>query len=102
MRKIFSFAIVAGLFAAGAASAADRPTDMDYLRANRCKGLAVGADASSFDSYLKVARQWRPDYILERGVVEQAKGARDARNANDTRKAKYAADLAGPCQAFRN
>ncbi len=102
MNKLFTAAIVAGLFAAGAASAADRPTDMDYLKANRCKGLASASDASGFDAYLKVARQWRPDYILERGVVEQAKGARDARNANDTRKAKYAADLAGPCQAYRN
>jgi len=102
MHKIFNIALVAGLFVAGAAAAAERPTDMDYLKANRCKGLAASADAASFDGYLKVAKQWRPDYILERGVVEQAKGARDARNANDTRKAKYAADLAGPCQSYRN
>ena len=39
--KFAIIALAAATFAAGAASASDKVTDLDFLKANRCNGLAA-------------------------------------------------------------
>ena len=47
--------IAVGLFTAGAASASDRVSDVDYMKAARCKGLATGLGAESAGLGLGIA-----------------------------------------------
>ncbi|MDB5418926.1 MAG: hypothetical protein JWP50_2345, partial [Phenylobacterium sp.] len=54
--KVAAIALVAlGLAVAGSAAASSRVTDVDYLKANRCKGLAsgMGADTAGLDAFIK-------------------------------------------------
>jgi len=85
---------------AGSASAATHVTDVDFLRANRCKGLAVGlgSDAAPFASYIKAHEGTRLNVIIDRGDEEYARARRQASDANV--KPKLEAELAGPCAAY--
>ena len=90
----------ASLVTAGAAAAAEQITDLDYLRASRCKGIAqaVGqTDTAGLDAYLKAASRSRATYITERSENEIARGKREARG---DRKARVEAELSGPCAAY--
>ncbi|MDB5423817.1 MAG: hypothetical protein JWQ29_1233 [Phenylobacterium sp.] len=88
------------LLAAGAASAADRVSDLDYMRASRCKGLAVslGSDTSSLDAFLKDQGRSRQEFVLDRGTEEMNRGKREASKTD--LKARTSAELAGPCLAY--
>jgi hypothetical protein len=87
------------LAAAGTALAADRVTDVDYLRAARCKGLAegLGGDATGLTAFLKANGKVREAYILERGDAEAFKAKKEAKG---DRRERAQAELAGPCAAF--
>lgn len=92
---------VIGLAAvAGSAAASGRVTDLDYLKANRCKGLAVGmgADTAGLDRFIKTEGASRLDYILQRGDEEFVRAKRQTTDANV--KDKLAAELSGPCTAY--
>lgn len=91
----------AALLVAGSAVATERATDLDYLRASRCRGLATGlaADTSALDAYLKVEARTRDLFVVQRGSEEEARGKRDARRAE--RAARSAEELNGPCQAYK-
>ena len=86
---------------AGSAAAADRATDVDYLRASRCRGIAAGlsADTSALDAFLKTEGRSRNEFIHQKGEEEQARGKRDAKRSEDGGKA--ASELNGPCQAYK-
>ena len=99
--KVAAIALaVLGLAVAGSASASGRVTDVDYLKANRCKGLAVGmgADATGFSSFIKTEGVSRVDTILQRGDEEFARAKRQTADANI--KERLAAELSGPCTAY--
>jgi len=85
---------------AGSAGAASRATDVDFLKANRCKGLAVGlgSDATPFASYIKSEEGTRLNVIIDRGDEEFDRARRQTKDANI--KAKLEAELAGPCSAY--
>lgn len=89
----------ASLVAAGSAAASDRPTDLDYLKASRCKGIAqaTGADTAGLDAYLKVAERGRQTVIIERGGAEFDRAKRESRG---DRKERVAAELTGACTAY--
>lgn len=92
-----------GFLAAGAASASQRVTDVDYLRASRCKGIATGlgeADTAGLDAFLKAQRRVRDDIVLDRADHEMARARREARDS--TMKDQLSAELNGPCMAYRN
>jgi len=93
--------VAASMASAGAASAATSSikTDVDYLRASRCRGLAagVGADTAGIDAALKAESRNRPAVIQSRGEDEMDRGKRDARKAN---KDNVTAELNGPCAAY--
>lgn len=90
----------ATLAVAGSATAAGRVTDVDYLKAARCKGLATGAsvDTASVDAFLKAEGKARNTIVVDMAKTEQEKGRREARNAD--KKAKVDAELAGACTAY--
>ena len=91
------------LAAAGAAAASQRVTDVDYLRAARCKGLASGlgsVDTSRLDAFLKDQGRTRDASIYERSDAEMRKGRREAGDAEA--KGRLNAELNGPCLAYLN
>jgi hypothetical protein len=90
-----------GLMAATSAVAGSRATDVDYLRANRCKGLAVvlgSTDTAGLDAWIKAEGRSRLPAVVDRAESELARAKREARDAN--LKDKLSAELAGPCLAY--
>jgi hypothetical protein len=90
------------LAASGATAAATHVTDVDYLKANRCKGLAQGlgdTDAvAGLSAFIKEQGKTRVDYILERGDAELARAKREASSV-DT-KTRVQAEFSGTCTAY--
>ena len=98
--KYVAVAFASASLAAGSAGALPpQPTDMDYLRASRCRGIAagLGADASGIEAYLKAAAQGRSLSVQDRGVQEFAKAKRQASGDGKTR---LQAELSGACAAY--
>lgn len=86
---------------AGAASAGSHITDVDYLKANRCRGLAAGlgvGDTASLDALIKTEGQSRAAYIYDKGQQEKVRGERDAHSADA--KERLTAELNGACMAL--
>ncbi|HKP78963.1 MAG TPA: hypothetical protein VJU34_07535 [Phenylobacterium sp.] len=100
--KFAVIALVAATFAAGAAAAAERVTDVDYLKANRCKGLATGidgvVDVAALDNFIKAERGARANYIVSRGDEEFQRARKEARSAD--RRERLTAELTTSCQAY--
>ena len=89
------------LAAVGSASASERLSDMDYLKANRCLGIAAGlnsAETTSLNTLLKVQGRTRSEPILLRGQDELGRAKRDAERAGY--KERLTAELNGPCLAY--
>jgi hypothetical protein len=92
------------LAVAGQASAAvtsGHLTDLDWLKANRCRGLAEGfgvSDASSLDALIKTEGRTRPEVVYAKGQEELQHGKRDA--AKTDGKERYEAELNGYCTAY--
>ena len=99
------FAVIALAFtalAAGSASASDKVTDVDFLKANRCRGLAAGltgvVDPTQLDAFIKAERGARAPYIIDRASEELQKAKREAKS--EDRRDRLTAELTGPCQAY--
>ena len=101
MKSAIIIALTASL-AAGAAMASDKVTDVEFLKANRCKGLATTltgvVDSTQLDSFIKAERGARAPYVMERAAEEFAKAKKEARS--DDRKERLTAELTGGCQAY--
>jgi len=94
-------AVAASGLIASAASASGRLTDVDYLKANRCRGLAQSlgvTDTAGLDALIKTEGRSRVDVIYQRGEEEMARGKRDG--AKTDGKDRYLAELNGGCTAF--
>jgi hypothetical protein len=92
---------VLSLATADAAAASDRLSDIDYLKANRCRGLAAGlrvGDTASLDAMLKTEGRTRNAVILQRGEDEMSRGRREAAKADI--KERLTAEMNGPCMAY--
>jgi hypothetical protein len=99
--KFAAIALTAlGLAVAGSAAASSQVSDVDYLRANRCKGLAagMGADTASVDAFIKTQGSSRLDYIIDKGHEEYARAKRQTSDAN--LKDRLNAELATACTAY--
>ena len=96
---VIAFAVL-GLAAAGSAVASTRLTDVDYLRANRCRGIAagMGADTTSVDALIKAEGRTRLDVILRHGEEEMSRAKRQTADAN--MKDRLSAELASGCAAY--
>ena len=97
-----AIAAAATLATAGSAFAVERVSDLDYMRASRCKGLATTltgvVDPQSIDTYLKSARGSRAPVVLDRADTEFQKAKREARS--EDRKPRLTAELTGACSAY--
>jgi hypothetical protein len=93
--------VTAGLACASVASASAHVSDVDYLKANRCKGLAVGlgaGDTTGLDAFIKSEGRTRAEAIVLRAQDELARGKREAGKAD--LKDRLTAELSGPCEAY--
>lgn len=88
------------LASAGVAAASEKFTDVDYLKANRCRGLAesLGGDTAGLDSLIKAEGRVRVDAIYTQGQKEMARGKKEASGV-DARE-RLTAELNGPCMAY--
>jgi hypothetical protein len=89
------------LVVAGSAAASDHLSDADYLKANRCRGLAAGTsgvDTASLDALLKTEGRSRLPTIYTMGEQEMERGRRAASQTDS--KERVAAELNGYCTAF--
>lgn len=99
--KVAAVALAAlALAAAGAAVASERFTDVDYIKASRCRGIAAGmhADTAAFDAFLKAESRTRVDLVMHRADEEAAHAKRQASDAN--LKDQLSAELSGACTAY--
>jgi hypothetical protein len=87
---------------AAPAFAAEKITDVDYMKANRCKGLATSiegvVDPAALNSFIKAERGARATYVVDRGEEEFKRAKKEGKSAD--RKERLTAELTGPCQAF--
>jgi len=90
-----------GLACASAATASERVSDLDYLKANRCKGIAVGlasGDTASLDAMIKAQGRSRSDAVQQRADEELSRAKHEAAKAD--LKERLTAELSGPCLAY--
>jgi hypothetical protein len=92
----------AAMLVAGAAQASDKVTDVEYLKANRCKGLATTltgvVDGDALNAFVKAEAGARAPYIIERAQAEFTKARREAKD--EARRERLTAELSGPCTVF--
>lgn len=104
--KLIAIAVAATGMLAAAGSAAAAVSDVEYLKASRCKGLAESGlapvDAAALDAFMKSERSGRAPYVLERSKVEYDKAKREAKTDSGDRKARLTAELSGPCQVYKS
>lgn len=100
--KVATLALITAALAAGSASATENMTDLQYLKANRCKGLATTlstvVDPAAIEAFIKADRGARMPFIQERATNEFQRAKREARS--EDRKARLTAELTGSCQAL--
>jgi len=93
--------VVVAALTAGSAVAAEI-TDVEFLRANRCKGLATSiegvVDVAALNSFIKAERGARATYILDRGEEEFRRARKEARSQD--RRDRLTEELKGPCTAY--
>lgn len=104
MKSTAILLVAASLFAAGSASAAnsDRVSDVVFLKAARCDGLAKSApgvlDVQAMDAFYKTASVGRLPFVMNQADAAQDRGKRDGRNASA--KERVNAELSGVCAAL--
>ena len=89
------------VLAGAAAAASDQVTDIVYLKANRCRGLAAGlaSDTAGFDAFIKSQDRFRAPVVGQLAGEEQEKARREAKNPQ--RAAKAQSELSDLCQAYK-
>ena len=99
--KYAVIALVATAFA-GSAFASEKVTDVDYLKANRCAGLATSiegvVDPAALNSFVKAERGARASYVVDRGEEEFKRGKKEGKSQD--RKERLTAELTGACQSY--
>ena len=100
--KFAAIALVAASLTAGTAVAAERISDVDFIRANRCKGLATSIsgviDPAALNTFIKAETGARPAYVMERADNEFQRAKKEAKS--EERRDRLSAELSGPCQAY--
>ena len=80
--KFTTVALIAATLVAGSASAKETMTDLQYLKANRCKGLATALssviDPAAITAFINADRGTRMPSIQERVAKEFQRAKREA------------------------
>lgn len=108
MHKFVTLALVGAAIAASAAPAfaeAGRWTDVEYLQASRCLGLAEAqelgpVDTAALMSRMKSQEAGRNPYLRDRGVTMRQDARRVGRTLGEAQKAKLLAERDGVCKAY--
>jgi len=95
--------VLLSLAAAGSAIAETRISDVDFIRASRCKALAAssvgaGVDTTKLDALLKEQSHGRAETILQRADDAAARAKRQARSTDA--QSRLSAELSGTCSGF--
>ena len=112
MRILAGLIITGTLIGAGAltaTAAAAQPghlSDVGYMQAARCAGLASSAklgsaDAAALSSLVRSQSLGREPYILDKADEMQVRAKREADRADEYAKARLAAELNGACAALK-
>ena len=106
MRIVVGLGLMAALCATAASARPAKLTDVAYMQAARCAGLAdsgkfSGADAASLTALLKDQSQGRMDYVLQKADDLRRDAKRQADRADDYMKAKLSAEVSGPCAQIK-
>ena len=106
MRILTGLILVAGLGATAASAQPGRLTDVAYMQAARCVGLAsstnLGAgDGGSMGAWLKTQATGREPFVLDKADEMQRKAKREADRADQYSKPKLAAELSGACTTLK-
>lgn len=104
MRTIIAIAALAAATTTTAfAQPSDRLTDVDYMQAARCAGIASvdsSVDTASVNALLKTQGRGRASYIADKADEMRSDAARSAKRANGYAKEKLNAELTGACKRF--
>lgn len=99
--KYAVFGLAAAMLA-GAASASEKVTDVAFLKASRCSGLASSidgvVDSAALDNFVKAERGARASYIIDRGDAEYQRARKEAKSPD--RRERLTAELSTSCQAY--
>ena len=96
-------AVATALLVTSSALAADQATDMDFLKANRCRGLAgiLAPNTTDLDAWLKSQGKYRTSSVLAQAANQQDAARRQAKTTNPERLARLTTELNGPCQLYK-
>ncbi len=104
--KLIAIAFAATGLLAAAGSAAAAVSDIEFFKANRCRGLAdaglAQVDTAAMDAFIKSESGRRTGAVLDRGKAEYDKAKREAKTDSADRKARLTAELSGPCQVYKS
>ncbi|MCC7265857.1 MAG: hypothetical protein IT546_00805 [Caulobacteraceae bacterium] len=104
MLKIITLTLAAASLA-GAATAADRVTDVEYLKAARCAGLMKSAhlgepDGAAVEAFLKAQRRGRAPAVLDMADKRKQDARAEAARAGGDKKAHLQAEREGACRNY--
>jgi hypothetical protein len=104
MRTIAAIVVLAAATATTAVAQPNvRLSDVEYMQASRCAGIASAdpsIDTSSINALLKTEGRARVAYISDKADDMRSDAARSAKHANGYAKEKLNAELGGVCKRF--
>jgi hypothetical protein len=105
-RAVLAAAAVAAAFAGTASAQSNRLSDVAYVEAARCAGLAnsgkLGAgDGAALAALLKSQSYGRDQTVLDQASDAQQQAKRQASHADDYTRGRLQAELTGTCSSFR-
>ena len=107
MRTLAGLIVMAALGATAASAQPSRLSDVAYLQAARCVGLASSgklavSDSKDMAALLKAQSGGRTDFILQKADDMQRDARRQADRAGDEAKVRLNAELQGMCAQLKS
>lgn len=107
MRILFGLATLAALGATAASAEPNRLSDVDYLQAARCVGLASSKTLASPDqkalvAWFRVETRGRPGFIVDKADEMQRDAQSQANHADVYARPRLEAELNGACASLRS
>jgi len=106
MRTLAGLVVMAALGATAASAQPGRLSDVAYLQAARCVGLASSgklavSDAKDMTAWLRTQSAGRPQFILEKADQMERDARRQASHAGEETKVRLNSELQGACAQLK-
>jgi Skp family chaperone for outer membrane proteins len=106
MRILFGLTTLAAFGATAASAAPNHLSDMAYVQAARCVGLAssktfASPDQKAMADWLRAETRGREEFIVEKADEAQRDAQIQANHADAAVKPRLQAELAGACASLR-